>query len=233
MNSITNRFAALSTSETPRPQSPPYPPTPLTAAEVAYVRKLDEEMKTTPQETSGRFRSWARDSDSASSTQNIFGGGRKSQQPYSRTPTVRQEDIAASEGKYRPPAFREAIVKAKKAAPLDSSSAEQFPSLGGGASAPKKAWGPSQTFAKKVADLAERERNDEIRRKLEEEDEERRRMRESVVIHISNRFRRPLEAVLTEGDDEGMDQGFDDDHYEPSNRYEMSDDYDDQGDQQN
>lgn len=220
MNSIANRFAALAVDNSSEESSktPRYAPTPLTRDEVAYVRKLDAEMKGTD-----RFRGWTREGDNENSgnTQSIFGGNRR-QRMAAAAPTVRQEDIAASEGKYRPPAIREAITQAKKKAPIDSSSVEQFPSLGGsGSGAPKRAWTASgaQSFAKKVADLAEREQNEEMRRRLEEEENERRRVRETVVISFSSRFRRPLEDVLADDDDD-LDQGFDDDHYDPSTRYE-------------
>ena len=80
-----------------------------------------------------------------------------------------------------------------------------------------------------MADLAEREQNEQLKRQLEEDQEERRRIRDTVVIPFSSRFRRPLEAVLTDDDDDGMDQGFEDDDYDPSTR-DRADDYDEEED---
>jgi hypothetical protein len=226
MESITNRFSALAVDggDTPRERSntPSYPPTPLTAAEVAYVRRLDSEIK--------GFRSWdsagsvSGGSGSGSGSGNIgsiFGGNRQ-RQSRTATTVICDEDIKTSEGKYRPPAIRQAITEAKKNAPIDSSSIEQFPSLGGPKPAAPKAWtsgSASETFAKKVADLAERERNDELMRKIDAENEERRRKRETIVIPMYSRFSRPLEDVLTE--DQHDEHGFEDDHYEPNISYDQ------------
>lgn len=218
MEVIANRFAALDMDSIDEgsvrsSKTPTFEPTPLTTAEVSYVRKLDSEMKNT------RFRSWAQEETTSN---NRFGTvpGKERETTWSRKTSSQRSG-------YQPQ---------HKPRPINSTSVVDFPSLGAPAkvsSGASKTWGDS--FAKKVADLAERERQAEEEQRYREEVERRQRMSDMHSIPIfASRFRRTLEDILAEEDayDGHQDEdAFPDDDYEPSgmnDSYAQEDDhYDD------
>lgn len=213
MELITNPFAVLDMDSYDEDsirssRTPTYPPTPLTVVEVEYIKKLDDEMK------NSRFRTWKRDEPTVD---NLFAGAKEREFPSSFGRQKDELSLSRSNrsGLYQPP---------HKPRPLNSNSAIDFPSLSAPAkvsTGASKTWGDS--FAKKVADLAERERERETKeeqRRIEETEERHCRMSDMQSIPVfSSRFRRTLEDILAEDDtyeDCEYDNAFPDDDYEPS-----------------
>lgn len=225
-----NRFAALSLDTHSEPSTtPPYPPTiPPNEKEqhaemVAKIWKIDDEMKNT------RFRNWKNDDTGFSSLV-----GRRTQQqqqgPADKTTETTHSFPSAFNSSSSSSSSYRTSSKFERSKPkiINTSSNTEFPSL---ASAKPKATGAwSKSFASTVSEMAERERivNEDLI-KTEEIERTRREAERPTGMVIGNRFRRRLEDILVEEQDDEYsrydDNAFPDDLYEPTVEMETANDY--------
>lgn len=226
---MLNRFAALdmsSDSDSPS-HTPPYPPTRGTtppaekvrdAVAIANIWKIDEEMKNT------RFRDWKNDNDNNGFSSTV------SRKATNRTTAGGFQSTFNTSRAHGPPSL--GPVKFERAKPkiLNTSSNAEFPSLGGPKLKTAGVWGNgnvsesssnrnTKSFASTVSEMAERERIANEEQMIAEEAERRRRYMESQTLPIASRFRRRLEDILLEEQDDDDnrydDNAFPDDNHEP------------------
>jgi len=231
-----NQFAALSMDTHSEPSTtPPYPPVRGTtppaeklqnAAMIAKIWEIDDKMKNT------RFRNWKNDAEDTGFSSLIGRKTSQQQQQQQQQEASHSFPSAFSTGSSRP------SVKFERSKPkiINTSSNIEFPSLGSAKSKTTGAWASSssssktKSFASTVSEMAERERIENEEQMMAEQVEKHRRHMEMIsTMPIANRFRRRLEDILVEEQDDEYnrcdDNAFPDDVYEPTIEMDVPNDY--------